>query len=81
MKSKALPLRYVWIIIHLPESGSLGDLYFTLITGLNCSEIRQAGWRIGEGEKKKKDKLAQNFILNRNQMWPLLKYHKLLKNL
>lgn len=31
-----------------------------------------------EGEENKKDKLAQNFILNRNQMWPLLKCHKLL---
>lgn len=54
MKSKALQLHCVWSIIHLTESESLVNLYFTLITQLNCSDIRQAGWGMREGEETKK---------------------------
>lgn len=38
------------------------------------------GGERGEREREKK-KLAQNFILNRNQMLVTLKYHKFFKDL
>lgn len=39
-------------IIHLTDSEIMGDLYFTLITWLNGSGIRQTGWGRRDGEER-----------------------------
>lgn len=67
VKSKSPTILCLESIIHLTDSEILGDLYFTLITQLNGSGIRQAGWGRRDGEERgEKEKVGSKLHSKQN---------------